>query len=200
MVLGARPSKGCVMDHEASAQDRVLAAAEELFYGRGIQAVGMDEIRTAAGVSLKRLYQLYPSKGQLVAAVLAKRDQRWEEGLHRYVDAADSPTDKILAVFDWLSEWFHEPDFRGCTFINTFGEMGATSETVADAARHNKSTFQQTVAGLVNDAQLPPELGDYVALLTEGAITTSAIAGSPEPARTAKAAAKLLLASVATRS
>ncbi len=109
------------MDHETSAPERVLAAAEELFYGRGIQAVGMDQIRTAAGVSLKRLYQLYPSKDRLVAAVLAKRDHRWEEGLHRYVDAADSPTGKILAVFDWLAEWFHEPDVRGCTFINNFG-------------------------------------------------------------------------------
>ncbi|MDR2279923.1 MAG: TetR/AcrR family transcriptional regulator, partial [Gordonia sp. (in: high G+C Gram-positive bacteria)] len=55
----------------------VLDAAERLFYGRGIQSVGMDEIRTAAGVSLKAIYKLFPSKESLVAQVLAIRDRRW---------------------------------------------------------------------------------------------------------------------------
>ncbi|MDI5907056.1 TetR family transcriptional regulator, partial [Streptomyces sp. 12257] len=43
----------------AVARERALDAAEELFYGRGIQSVGMDDIRGASGVSLKRLYQLF---------------------------------------------------------------------------------------------------------------------------------------------
>ena len=33
----------------ATAQARVLDAAEELFYARGIQTVGIDDIRAAAG-------------------------------------------------------------------------------------------------------------------------------------------------------
>lgn len=60
--------------------ERLLDAAEALYYARGIQAVGIDEVRTAAGVSLKRLYQLYPSKQHLVAAYLDARDERWQIG------------------------------------------------------------------------------------------------------------------------
>jgi AcrR family transcriptional regulator len=58
------------------ARERALDAAEELFYGRGVQSVGMDDVRGASGVSLKRLYQLFPSKEQLVEAYLERRDAR----------------------------------------------------------------------------------------------------------------------------
>lgn len=174
-------------------RQRVLDAAEQLFYGRGIQSVGMDEIRAAAGVSLKRIYQLYPSKDELVADVLRIRDQRWVTGLKRHVDAAATPVDKVLAVFDWLAEWFSQPDFRGCSFINSFGELGAVSSTVADAARANKSTYQRQIAALVRAANLPAALATHIALLTEGAITTAAISGNAQPARHARDAATILV-------
>ncbi|MFE6931078.1 helix-turn-helix domain-containing protein, partial [Streptomyces sp. NPDC057699] len=58
----------------------MLDAAQELFYGRGVQAVGMDAVRSASGVSLKRLYQLFPSKDALVLEFLRQRDVRWRGG------------------------------------------------------------------------------------------------------------------------
>src|SRR4051812_17160939 len=98
----------------------VLAAAEALFYERGVQQVGMDQVRTAAGVSLKRLYQLFPSKDRLVEEYLLARDARWMNAVSDHAHKAGS----ALAVFDWLAEWFAEPDFRGCAFVNSFGELG----------------------------------------------------------------------------
>ncbi|QRY63088.1 TetR/AcrR family transcriptional regulator [Gordonia sp. PDNC005] len=171
----------------------VLGAAEKLFYGRGIQAVGMDEIRTAAGVSLKAIYKLFPSKDSLVAQVLAIRDRRWTEGLHRHVDRAHDPEAKVLAIFDWLDEMFAEDDFRGCSFINSYGEMGATSPTVAEAAQHNKTCYQDELAGLVADAGLPDRVAVQVGLLTEGALATAAILGPDGVTDGARDAARVLM-------
>ncbi|MGW7380547.1 TetR/AcrR family transcriptional regulator [Streptomyces sp. NPDC054794] len=175
------------------AEQRVLDAAEELFYGQGIRAVGMDAIRSASAVPLKRLYQLFPSKDSLIEAYLRRRDARWLSELAQYVETAESPTQRILAVFDWLYGWFSEPDFRGCGFINSFGEMGATSPAVADIAKAHKQAFRQYVADLVAAAEAPNWLTDHLVLLAEGAMTTAAIYGSPEPARQAKDAARTLL-------
>ncbi|MGW7369373.1 TetR/AcrR family transcriptional regulator [Streptomyces sp. NPDC054841] len=183
------------MDIEAT-RSQILDAAEELFYGQGIQAVGMDAVRSASGVTLRRLYQVFPSKGVLVEAYLLRRDARWRESLVAYVDAADaSPGERVLVVFDWLRRWFEEPDFRGCAFINSFGELGATAPEVAEAARHHKEAFQQYIAGLVRDAGAPGGIAAPLALLAEGAITTAAISGSPRPASDAQEAARLLLGS-----
>ncbi|MET7534248.1 TetR/AcrR family transcriptional regulator [Streptomyces goshikiensis] len=181
-----------VVEREAVEQ-RVLDAAEELFYGQGIQAVGMDAIRSSSAVPLKRLYQVFPSKNSLVEAYLRRRDTRWLRELAQYADAHDSPTQQILAVFDWLYLWFNEPDFRGCGFINSFGELGASSQTIADIAKAHKRAFRQYVADLVAVAEAPSWLADPLVLLAEGAMTTAAILGSPEPARQAKDAARILL-------
>jgi AcrR family transcriptional regulator len=174
-------------------EQRILDAAEELFYGRGIQSVGMDAIRTASGVPLKRLYQIFPSKNSLVEAYLKRRDARWLHDLTQYVDSYDSPTQRILAVFDWLFLWFSEPDYRGCGFINSFGELGATSQAVADIAKAHKDAFRRYLADLVAAADAPTWLTDQLLLLAEGATTTAAISRSPEPARHAKDAARTLL-------
>ncbi len=186
------PVTDAAADREA-ARGRVLDAAEELFYGRGIQAVGMDEIRAASGVSLKRLYQLYPSKEQLVEAYLRRRDTAWLTALTRHVDRAAEPDERILAVFDWLHAWFGEPGFRGCAFVNSFGELGASSAPVAEAVRDHKEAFRRLLARLVAEAGRPRRLAGQLLLLAEGAMTVAAISGSPEPAKEAADAAAVLL-------
>jgi AcrR family transcriptional regulator len=180
------------MDHE-TAEARALDVAEELFYSRGIQAVGMDDIRTASGVSLKRLYQLFPAKEQLVTAFLQRRDIRWRQRLADHVDTYDTPDERILAVFDWLYGWFGEPGYRGCAWINSFGELGATSGAVAEEARNHKAAFKRYLDGLADDAGLPSSFADHLLLLAEGAMVTAAITGSPQPAHHAKDAVQLLL-------
>ncbi|MFI1471231.1 TetR/AcrR family transcriptional regulator [Streptomyces wuyuanensis] len=181
-------------DIEATRQ-RILDAAEELFYGQGVQAVGMDAVRSASGVTLRRLYQVFPSKGALVEAYLLRRDERWRKSLASHVEGSDAPpAERILVVFDWLRDCFAEPDFRGCAFVNAFGELGATAPEVAEAARRHKEAFRRYIAGLVDGAGVPGGLAAPLALLAEGAITTAAVTGSPLPAHTAREAAGLLLA------
>jgi hypothetical protein len=111
------------------------------------------------------------------------------------VDAtATAPGDRLLAVFDWLYLWFSEPGYRGCAWVNSFGELGVTSAGVAHEARSHKKAFKRYLDVLVADAGRPAALADHLLLLAERAMTTAAITGSPEPANQAKSAAQLLLA------
>ncbi|MFJ9722192.1 TetR/AcrR family transcriptional regulator [Streptomyces sp. NPDC101209] len=177
----------------STAREQVLDAAEELFYGRGVQCVGMDDIRGASGVSLKRLYQLFPAKEQLVEAYLERRDARWRGRLAAFVERREDPEERILALFDWLELWFGEDGFRGCAWINSYGELGATSDRVATQVRLHKRAFEAYVEGLVSAAGLPGTLAGQLFLLAEGAMVTAGITQSPAPARQARAAAELLL-------
>lgn len=181
------------MMDEKAAREAVVRAADELFYARGVQAVGMDAVRTAAGVSLKRIYSLFASKDELIVAVLHHRTGIWDSGLATASERATTARERILTIFDFLDAWFREPDFRGCAFINTHGELGASSTAVADAVREQKRTFQEYVAQLVADAGAPPALAPQLAILAEGAQTTAAIAGTPDAAHHARAAAETLL-------
>lgn len=180
--------------NEDEGRQRVLDAADQLFNDRGVQAVGMDDIRDAAGVPLKRLYREFPSKADLVQAVLRRRDDNVRNEIARFVDArASEPQSQILAVFDFLYEWFSQPDFRGCMFINTAGELGGTSDDVARIARGHKLAVRSYLAKLVNDAGFPATLADQLLILANGAMVTAAINGTPDPARHARDAAEVLL-------
>ncbi|MBT1621735.1 TetR/AcrR family transcriptional regulator [Curtobacterium flaccumfaciens pv. oortii] len=182
---------------DAGVRAHIVDVADQLFYARGIQSVGMDEIRTGAGVSLKKLYAAFPGKEHLIAAVLSGRHDLWERGVHGAVEAATTPRDKLLAVYDFLESWFGDDTFRGCGFINAFGELGATSPAVAEIARDHKDSFQRFVqeltAEVVTDPDGAEELAAQLALLAEGAQTTAAIAGTTEPAAHARRAASTLI-------
>ena len=117
----------------------------------------MDDMRTASGVSLKRLYQVFPSKGALVEAYLDAA--RRAAGGHASPRTSTARTDPggtaPRGVRLAARAGSTAPDFRGCAFINAFGELGATAPEVAEAARRHKEAFQQYIAGLVSDAGAP---------------------------------------------
>ena len=185
--------KGQAMIDTETAREQVLAAADRLFYARGIQAVGMDQVRAEAGISLKKLYSVYPSKDALLVDVLKHRTRQWDAGLAETAASVDSPRDKLLAIYDFLDGWFTQDDFRGCAFINSFGELGAVSPEVAAVARSQKSNFQHYVATLVDEVGAPSSLAPQLSILAEGAQTTAAISGTPDAAAHARAAAATLI-------
>src|SRR5215468_7062902 len=99
-------------EEPGAARESLLGAAESLFYERGYQSVGMDEIRAAAGLPLKRIYALFPGKEALAVAMLDRRDHRWRADLAAYVDRYTDPGERVLAVFDWLAGWLAGPGHR----------------------------------------------------------------------------------------
>jgi len=97
--------------------ERILAAADKLFYTQGIRAVGVDAIAEEAKVSKRTLYNHYPAKDDLVAAYLTAR--------FRHVPPSDAPArSQILGYFERLEKMFAEGGFRGCPYVNAVTELG----------------------------------------------------------------------------
>jgi AcrR family transcriptional regulator len=182
---------------DATAERQVVGAADQLFNEHGIRTVGMDQIRDASGVSLKRLYRLFPAKEVLVEEVLRRRDEAFLAQLTEAAARADGPREAILGFFDILHAWFSEPDFRGCPFLNAFAELGSTSAGVGEAARRQKRRLHEHLEALAVGAGGGPELAGQLLVLANGAMATSAVLGSPEPALHARSAAAALVAGAA---
>jgi AcrR family transcriptional regulator len=175
---------------------RILDAADSLFYARGIAAVGMADVRDAAGVSLRRLYATYPSKRELVAAWLNDRHLRWMAWFTTTVDAlVAAGVEPLLATFDALDEWVASPGYRGCAFLNAIAETTEIDDSHrAIVADHKRSLMHHlaTLAAPRSDrsaAWLP----DAIAVLIDGAIVQSAVFGTNAPITTARRAAARLL-------
>src|SRR3954467_11723435 len=105
-----------------SARERLLAAANELFYEEGVHTVGIERVIERAGVAKASLYDTFGSKEELVRSYLASRHEarraRITQGLSKY----DTPRERLLGVFDLLSAIVSEPGFRGCAFVRAGAE------------------------------------------------------------------------------
>ena len=184
--------------NDETAQAKILEAADQLFYAQGIRSVGIDDIRDASGVSLKRLYRLFGAKEDIAAAALRRRSEGFTEALKASIAGYASPPDKLLGVFDFLYEWFAEPDFRGCPFINAYAEADHAG-AVTCVVEEQKDEFANVLRALVADAGGPPELAEQLFILAHGAMVVAAIRSSPAAAREAQRAAEALIAARTTR-
>lgn len=180
------------MDLE-TARERILEVAEPLFCSRGITAVRMEEVRDASGVSLRRLYQLFPAKEDLAIACLRARDGAQHDRLEAFLAGESDPTARLLGVFDFLAIWFADPDFTGCAWINSWGELGHSSPRIAADVREHKAGFRRMLGTMCEQARLAGEVADSLMVLAEGAIVCAAIQGRPDPALHARAAVEAII-------
>lgn len=157
----------------------ILTAADELFYAKGIKAVTMSEVRDVAGVSMRRLYNVYPNKSDLVTGWLRDRHERWTcsftDGVEQRVAAGALP---LEAVFAQLEDWMVSTKFRGCAFINTHAEFSDSTIEQLGIVRNHKRALEVYLANLVPD--LPG-----LAVLIDGAIVQASIHSSTDPIRAA---------------
>ncbi|MFJ4840093.1 TetR/AcrR family transcriptional regulator [Streptomyces sp. NPDC088746] len=152
---------------------RIVAAAEELFYNRGITAVGVDLIAAHSGVTKRTLYNRFGSKDHLVAAYLAERDRRWRSLVRAAVDASDSPVEAVTAPFDVLRTW-SGTNSRGCAFINALAELPDPSHPAHRIAADQKLWLLNLFGELATAAGCPEPavLATRLLLLHEGALAT----------------------------
>lgn len=152
---------------------RIVAAAEELFYTRGITAVGVDLVAERSGVTKRTLYNRFGSKDRLVAVYLTQRDERWRALVRAAVDRCDDPRDAVTAPFDALTTWSETND-RGCAFVNALAELPDPEHparaVVVDQKRWLRDLFADLAARAGCDD--PAALATRLLVLHEGALAT----------------------------
>jgi AcrR family transcriptional regulator len=184
-----------------TAKQRLLRAADDLFYNEGIHTVGIDRVIAHAGVAKGSLYYSFTGKDDLVHEYLTHRHGRWAERVTAGIEAHTDPRARILAVYDVLGTLFAQPGYRGCAFMN------ATAEAVPDSVEAQAATiFRAWVHNLFldlatdADATDPRQLAETLVLLYDGAVATSQMDHAPTPAITARRTAELVLDHTVPRS
>jgi AcrR family transcriptional regulator len=181
----------------SEARQRILETADRLFYEEGVRAVGIDRIIAEAKVAKMTLYTHFPSKDDLILAVLKHREEEmskfFRSALRRLGQKTKSP---LRAFFAALKEWFESPGFRGCAFQNAAVELADPDHAGTEFVRGHKQRFGEFLRGLVeqSDGKAAAKVAPAVTLLVEGAIVTAVIQGKPDAADVARDAALKLVA------
>ncbi|HEY1539855.1 MAG TPA: TetR/AcrR family transcriptional regulator [Solirubrobacteraceae bacterium] len=177
-----------------SVRERLLRAADELFYEEGVHVVGIDRVIERAGVSKASLYTNFGSKDELVRAYLDARHTDWRERVRTELARWDAPRERVLSIFDVLGASFTDPTFHGCAFANASAEARPGSPVVeaADAARAWKRALFEELVGATG-ARDPETLAQQLVQLYDGAQLGARMDRDPGTAAVARAAAAVLL-------
>jgi AcrR family transcriptional regulator len=180
----------------ADPKAHVLATAARLFYEHGIGAVGIERVQEQSGVARATIYRHFQGKNGLVLAFVEQRDEHWRAWLRDRVEAiSPAPAGRPLAALDAIAERLASSGFRGCAFTNTIAEFPDPEHPAHAAARRHKDLVVEYLTVLCAEAGVDdaPTAARQLMLLIDGAIVGAVREGSAEPARTAKAAARVLL-------
>lgn len=153
-----------------TARQRLLDAADELFYAHGVHVVGVDRIAERAGVTKATLYRIFGSKENLVRAYLEEHLRRRQESVGAIVATDRAARDRIKDLFIEIEQALGGPDFRGCRFIMATAESprGDASEEVTEKYRvWLRAVF--TELGVQARAKDAKELARALVLLYDGA-------------------------------
>ncbi|WP_216216844.1 TetR/AcrR family transcriptional regulator [Amycolatopsis aidingensis] len=179
MVLDAQPSP--------PARERLLTAAGELFYTRGINATGIDAIVERAGVALATLYKHFGGKDRLVAAYLEERDRRWRVDWEAAIAAA--PEQRVVAIFDALERWWVTEDrYRGCAQVDAAVEITDVDHPAIAAIARHKTHLRQRLTELASEAGAaePEQIAADIVVIYEGTITALLLQTVPDPLQRAR--------------
>jgi AcrR family transcriptional regulator len=179
---------------KTSARERLLAAADELFYREGVQTVGIDRVIDHAGVAKASLYNIFGSKEELVRASLASRHASTSEHITRTLTRFRTPREQLLGVFDAQGEDFTDPGFNGCAFASATAEA-APGSSVEQAADQYRAWLRALLAGLAKEAGFahPDTVARQLHLVYDGAALSARMDRDPTAATTARAAAAAIL-------
>ena len=179
---------------ELGVRDRLLDAADRLFYQEGVRAVGIDRVLAEADAAKASLYQHFGSKDQLVASYLERKTRDARAHIEAYL-ADTAPSERALTFFDWVVEWAESKDFRGCPLQHTVSELTDAAHPARLIAHGQREWFAErflewTKAAGVKDARATARA---LMVLFDGAVAGSEVDG-PQRASDARWLAKKLVA------
>jgi AcrR family transcriptional regulator len=185
-----------VSDRPERARDRIFRVAKDLFYRRGIRAVGVETIVAAAGATKMSLYRSFPSKDELIVAYLQDRDAKyWRWWDKVMAEHPGEPRQQLRDIFTALAARIVDVSYRGCAFTNAAVEFPEPAHPGRAVATANKRALRARLLALSEaiGARDPRGLADQLVLLFEGAYSSSQTLGPTGPAAAVADAAEAII-------
>jgi len=166
---------------QGSMRDRLIEAANELFYAQGLRAVSVDKVIERAGTTKVTFYRHFQSKDDLIVAYLEARAEGEREGVEAAIAHGAGAADVTLRLMaDHTGEAACTPGFRGCPFINAAAEYPDPESAVRKIVDTHRAWWTNAFERLVTPLGLadPAAVADDLMLLRDG-IMVAGYLGDP---------------------
>lgn len=177
-------------------KQEIIAQAYDAFYDGGFHATGIDTVMANSGISKRTLYKYFPSKEDLIEAVLEQYGEDTDTFLFKpALGRSDDPREQILALFDIRQEMMSK-NCRGCLAMKAGQEYIGKHDGIAARGRDASVYVERRFIELCEKAGLknPTDTGRQLNLLFQGAALAGQMQQNPGVFDVAKRAVHILLA------
>jgi AcrR family transcriptional regulator len=170
---------------QVDVRERILKTASDLFYRRGVRAVGVDLVVEAAGVAKTSLYRYFRTKDDLIAAFLQREDADfwacWDRVAGRHAQDGEA---ELKAHLAWIGERVGRPNYRGCPQLNVAAEFPEENHPARVVARSHKQQLRRRLRGIAERLQVdrPDELAAQLSVVINGAFVSSQVLAGDDAA------------------
>lgn len=90
-------NKDCIVnDYRNELKERILEYSEKEFYANGVRQVKMDNIANYLSISKRTLYEIYPTKEDLLLECVKKHDKTHESRIEQYIEESNPNAIEII--------------------------------------------------------------------------------------------------------
>ena len=180
----------------ASTRQRILDAANELFYTHGIRATSADRIIEQVGITKVTFYRHFRSKGDLVVAYLQQQSAAEQAWMLSTIHEGD-PLTTVREIAAGIGAASCSPGFRGCAFINAAAEYPDHDDPVRLAVEAHRGWMVDQFAGIAEQAGVSDvrSVASQFMILRDGAMVNGYLGDPTVIADTLDAAFTAILAS-----
>ena len=175
------------MGRANSVKDRILNTASRLFYKRGFNSTGINQIIAEAGIAIGSMYKHYQSKNDLLYHYLQNEELEYFNNLESFLKNEEQPVQRLLKLIDYRIQIQQKADYSGCHFIKINAEIGRQDKRVEQLVVEHKWKQREYIDKIITEISLvqdlPMEKGSLVNsvfLMMEGAVVSSGIHGNTE--------------------
>lgn len=178
----------------------IVETAAQLFYQKGYNSTGINEIIATAGIAKATLYNHFKSKEAICLAYLQYKNAAFVEQLGEFLQTYPTGQARLLGLFDFLTTFFEDQDFNGCWCIKTVAEIPKDNQLIRAEIQAQKRQLialiqQMTQAAYPNKEQEQHQLlAQQIYLLYEAAVAESHLHQSPWPIATSQQLCQQILA------
>jgi AcrR family transcriptional regulator len=178
-------------------KQEIIAQAYDAFYDGGFHATGIDTVMANSGISKRTLYKYFPSKEDLIEAVLERYGEDTDTFFLKPALARSAdPREQIMALFDIRREMVTQASCRGCLAMKAGQEYIGKNEGIAAHGKAASVYIESHFIALCEKVGManPRETGQQINLLFQGAVLTAQMQQDSSVFEVAKKAAQILLA------
>ena len=176
----------------SATRQKIIETATSLFYKNGYNLTGINEIIAEAGIAKATLYSHFKSKEDICIAYLKYKNDTFIIEIEKFCTTQKKGKAQLVAIFDFLLNFFQSNDFNGCWCIRTVAEIPSDNEYIRGEIQGQKKDFLKFIEKLTQD-NFPEKSQDSVEnlskqiyLLYESAVAESHLHQDNWPIQTTK--------------